>query len=179
MPLSANAFRRAISAELTRRATSTSLPARRFNLRTSRRLFPTTSAGVERCCRTHRQAAPVGVRCWVATRDQKRANATHLVEGRIEAMTDKKTVHEVTYDLLRELGLTTVFGNPGSTEQTFLKNFPDDFTYVLGCRRRRWWPWPTDSPSPPASRPWSTCTPLRGWVTRWATWWRRLRATLR
>jgi benzoylformate decarboxylase len=49
-------------------------------------------------------------------------------------MTDKKSVHEVTYDLLRTLGLTTVFGNPGSTEQTFLKNFPDDFTYVLGLQ---------------------------------------------
>ena len=49
-------------------------------------------------------------------------------------MSDGKTVHEVTYDLLRTLGLTTVFGNPGSTEQTFLQNFPDDFTYVLGLQ---------------------------------------------
>jgi benzoylformate decarboxylase len=49
-------------------------------------------------------------------------------------MGNGKTVHEVTYDLLRELGLTTVFGNPGSTEQTFLKDFPDDFTYVLGLQ---------------------------------------------
>src|ERR1700752_404965 len=49
-------------------------------------------------------------------------------------MADQKTVHEVTYDLLRKLGLTTVFGNPGSTEETFLKNFPDDFTYVLGLQ---------------------------------------------
>ena len=49
-------------------------------------------------------------------------------------MADKKSVHDVTYDLLRALGLTTVFGNPGSTEQTFLKNFPDDFTYVLGLQ---------------------------------------------
>jgi benzoylformate decarboxylase len=49
-------------------------------------------------------------------------------------VTEVKTVHEVTYDLLRSLGLTTVFGNPGSTEQTFLKNFPDDFTYVLGLQ---------------------------------------------
>ncbi|MGA9678698.1 MAG: benzoylformate decarboxylase [Mycobacterium sp.] len=49
-------------------------------------------------------------------------------------MTHAKSVHEVTYDLLRELGLTTVFGNPGSTEETFLKNFPDDFTYVLGLQ---------------------------------------------
>jgi benzoylformate decarboxylase len=49
-------------------------------------------------------------------------------------MTSARTVHEVTYDLLRTLGLTTVFGNPGSTEQTFLQNFPDDFTYVLGLQ---------------------------------------------
>src|SRR3954447_20045726 len=44
------------------------------------------------------------------------------------------TVREVTLDLLRELGMTTVFGNPGSTELTFLKDFPDDFRYVLGLQ---------------------------------------------
>ena len=49
-------------------------------------------------------------------------------------MTDQTTVHAVTYDLLRTLGLTTVFGNPGSTEQTFLQDFPDDFTYVLALQ---------------------------------------------
>ena len=31
-------------------------------------------------------------------------------------------------------GLTTVFGNPGSTEQPFLKNFPADFQYILGLQ---------------------------------------------
>jgi benzoylformate decarboxylase len=41
------------------------------------------------------------------------------------------TVRDVTYQLLREFGLTTVFGNVGSTEETFLKNFPADFRYVL------------------------------------------------
>src|SRR5689334_17005545 len=45
-----------------------------------------------------------------------------------------KTVQDVTYDLFRSLGLTTIFGNPGSTEETFLKNFPNDFTYVLGLQ---------------------------------------------
>jgi benzoylformate decarboxylase len=30
--------------------------------------------------------------------------------------------------------MTTVFGNPGSTEETFLQNFPDDFTYVHGLQ---------------------------------------------
>jgi benzoylformate decarboxylase len=44
------------------------------------------------------------------------------------------TVHEATYELLRTLGLTTVFGNPGSTEQTFLQEFPSDFTFVLGLQ---------------------------------------------
>ena len=44
------------------------------------------------------------------------------------------TVHDATYNLLRKLGLTTIFGNPGSTEQPFLKNFPPDFKYVLGLQ---------------------------------------------
>jgi benzoylformate decarboxylase len=42
------------------------------------------------------------------------------------------TVREVTYELLRTLGMTKVFGNPGSTELPFLEDFPEDFTYVLG-----------------------------------------------
>ncbi|MFL6708244.1 MAG: benzoylformate decarboxylase [Massilia sp.] len=45
-----------------------------------------------------------------------------------------QTVYEATYELLRKLKLTTIFGNPGSTEQPFLKNFPSDFTYVLGLQ---------------------------------------------
>lgn len=49
-------------------------------------------------------------------------------------MTEQKTVHDVTYDLLRTLGLTTIFGNPGSTEETFLQDFPEDFTYVLALQ---------------------------------------------
>ena len=44
------------------------------------------------------------------------------------------TVREATYDLLRQLGLTTIFGNPGSTEEPFLRDFPADFTYVLGLQ---------------------------------------------
>ena len=48
--------------------------------------------------------------------------------------THASTVRSATYDLLRSLGLTTVFGNPGSTEQPFLQEFPDDFTYVLALQ---------------------------------------------
>jgi benzoylformate decarboxylase len=44
------------------------------------------------------------------------------------------TVHQSSYDLLRQQGITTVFGNPGSNELPFLKDFPKDFTYILGLQ---------------------------------------------
>ncbi|MFB9239772.1 benzoylformate decarboxylase [Plantactinospora siamensis] len=44
------------------------------------------------------------------------------------------TVLESTYDLLRDLELTTMFGNPGSTEEPFLRDFPADFRYVLALQ---------------------------------------------
>lgn len=46
----------------------------------------------------------------------------------------RPTVREATLDLLRDLGMTTVFGNPGSTELGFLDRWPDDFRYVLGLQ---------------------------------------------
>jgi benzoylformate decarboxylase len=42
------------------------------------------------------------------------------------------SVREATYDLFRAHGMTTVFGNPGSTELPMLKDFPGDFRYILG-----------------------------------------------
>ncbi len=42
-----------------------------------------------------------------------------------------QSVRDVTFRLLHDPGLTTIFGNVGSTEETFLKNFPTDFRYVL------------------------------------------------
>ncbi len=44
------------------------------------------------------------------------------------------TVREATFDLFRAHGMTTIFGNPGSTELPMLKDFPDDFRYVLGLQ---------------------------------------------
>ncbi|WP_313514664.1 thiamine pyrophosphate-binding protein, partial [Pseudomonas sp.] len=44
------------------------------------------------------------------------------------------SVHSATYELLRHHGLTTVFGNPGSNELPFLKNFPEDFRYILALQ---------------------------------------------
>jgi benzoylformate decarboxylase len=44
------------------------------------------------------------------------------------------TVRAVTLDLLRRLGMRRIFGNPGSTELTFFRDFPADFEYVLGLQ---------------------------------------------
>ena len=41
------------------------------------------------------------------------------------------TVREATFQMLRERGMTTMFGNPGSTELPMLADFPEDFRYVL------------------------------------------------
>jgi benzoylformate decarboxylase len=46
------------------------------------------------------------------------------------------TVREVTYDLLRELDMTVIFGNPGSTELPFLRDMPAGIRYVLGLHER-------------------------------------------
>jgi benzoylformate decarboxylase len=44
------------------------------------------------------------------------------------------TVREAVFDMLRARGMTTIFGNPGSTELPMLRDFPDDFRYVLGLQ---------------------------------------------
>src|SRR5215204_6293836 len=44
------------------------------------------------------------------------------------------SVREVAFELFREHGMTTVFGNPGSTELPMLAEFPEDFRYVLGLQ---------------------------------------------
>ena len=42
------------------------------------------------------------------------------------------TVREASFELLRARGMTTIFGNPGSTELPMLGPLPEDFRYVLG-----------------------------------------------
>lgn len=44
------------------------------------------------------------------------------------------TVREAFFEVARQLGLTTMFGNPGSTEEPFLEDFPSDFRYVLALQ---------------------------------------------
>jgi benzoylformate decarboxylase len=44
------------------------------------------------------------------------------------------TVREAAFELFRARGMTTIFGNPGSTELPMLGPLPDDFRYVLGLQ---------------------------------------------
>ena len=44
------------------------------------------------------------------------------------------TVRDASFDLFRANGMTTIFGNPGSTELPMLADFPSDFRYVLGLQ---------------------------------------------
>ncbi|MFM0737294.1 benzoylformate decarboxylase [Paraburkholderia xenovorans] len=44
------------------------------------------------------------------------------------------TVRHAVIDLMRRLGMTSVFANPGSTELPLFRDFPDDFRYVLGLQ---------------------------------------------
>lgn len=44
------------------------------------------------------------------------------------------TVREATVGLMRHLEMTTIFGNPGSTELAFLDDLPPDIRYVLALQ---------------------------------------------
>lgn len=44
------------------------------------------------------------------------------------------TVRDAVFEMWRERGMTTIFGNPGSTELPMLAGFPADFRYVLGLQ---------------------------------------------
>ncbi|MFG3256786.1 benzoylformate decarboxylase [Streptomyces sp. NPDC048172] len=50
------------------------------------------------------------------------------------APTVRKSVRESVRDFCRDAGMTTVFGNPGSTEVRMFRDWPDDFRYVLGLQ---------------------------------------------
>jgi benzoylformate decarboxylase len=48
--------------------------------------------------------------------------------------TGSATIREAAFELFRARGMTTIFGNPGSTELPMLADFPSDFRYVLGLQ---------------------------------------------
>jgi len=55
------------------------------------------------------------------------------------------TVREATFELLHAYGMTTIFGNVGSTEEPFLQDLPRTSSTSWGSKRRRSSRWPTDS----------------------------------
>ncbi|NLU69386.1 benzoylformate decarboxylase [Streptomyces sp. HNM0574] len=46
----------------------------------------------------------------------------------------RPTVRDAVFGLCRSTGMTTVFGNPGSTEAAFFRDWPEEFRYVLGLQ---------------------------------------------
>ena len=42
------------------------------------------------------------------------------------------TVRDATFDVMRALGMTRIYGNPGTTEIPFLLGLPDDLEFVMG-----------------------------------------------
>jgi benzoylformate decarboxylase len=58
-----------------------------------------------------------------------------LPSTNVRALTDTQaTVREAVLHLLRSFGMTSIFGNPGSTELPMFRDFPQDFRYVLGLQ---------------------------------------------
>ncbi|WP_369641536.1 benzoylformate decarboxylase [Acidovorax sp. A79] len=50
------------------------------------------------------------------------------------AVAELVTVREAVFRLLRSFGMTSIFGNPGSTELPMFMDFPEDFQYVLALQ---------------------------------------------
>src|SRR3954462_8477153 len=73
---------------------------------------------------------------WNGTRAAKRKGPMATEVDHVSTVDERAsaTVRDVTYDLLRAYGLTTIFGNVGSTEEPFLASFPSDFRYILGLQ---------------------------------------------
>src|SRR5499425_2324621 len=55
------------------------------------------------------------------------------MSGHRASMT-QATVRDQVFELFRDFGTTTIFGNPGSTELPMFRDFPEDFRYVLALQ---------------------------------------------
>ena len=61
-------------------------------------------------------------------------NSDAFASGRRAGIAAQATVREAVFHLLRAFRLTTIFGNPGSTELPMFRDLPADFRYVLGLQ---------------------------------------------
>jgi benzoylformate decarboxylase len=50
------------------------------------------------------------------------------------ASNQSTSVREAVLELLRSFRITTIFGNPGSTELPMFRSFPNDFRYIVGLQ---------------------------------------------
>src|ERR1700744_2989405 len=64
--------------------------------------------------------------------EQAHPPAMPAADDRNEPVAAIKTVRDAVFDVMRRFGLTTIFGNPGSTEIPFLTGLPADIHFVLG-----------------------------------------------
>lgn len=62
------------------------------------------------------------------------ARSSATVKTRASKAAVATTVQEAVLDFLKTNGMTTVFGNPGSTELPMFRTWPDEFRYVLGLQ---------------------------------------------
>src|SRR6201995_2992621 len=64
--------------------------------------------------------------------EQAQRTAMPAEDDRNEPIAAIRTVRDAVFDVLRRFGMTTIFGNPGSTEIPFLTGLPPDIHFVLG-----------------------------------------------
>src|SRR5437764_12324455 len=64
--------------------------------------------------------------------DQAQSGAVPAASDPREPVGAHRTVRDGVFDVMRRFGMTTIFGNPGSTEISFLTALPPDIHFVLG-----------------------------------------------
>src|ERR1700744_5976852 len=64
--------------------------------------------------------------------EQAQRTAMPAADDRNQPVVAIRTVREAVFDVMRRFGMTTIFGNPGSTEIPFLTGLPSDIHFVLG-----------------------------------------------
>ena len=80
------------------------------------------------------------------------------------------TVREATFDVLRDLGLTTLYGNPGSTEVPFLAGLPGDLRFVLALHEASVVGMATGEALARDRPALVNLHTVAGWATRWGRW---------
>src|ERR1700759_4655758 len=63
--------------------------------------------------------------------EQAQRTAMPAADDRNEPIATIKTVRDAVFDVMRRFGMTTIFGNPGSTEIPFLTGLPPAIHFVL------------------------------------------------